>query len=317
MTEEELLEHLALVFIPHAREVICGIGDDCAVIETADRWHLFTIDTMVEGVHFSFSYFTPHEVGRKLAAVNLSDIAAMGGRPRFALLSLCIPHLKEDSVNQFLEGVKSKLEAFGAELIGGDLSRTENKWHLSLTLIGETAKGGAVFRSGAQEGDLIYVSRPLGGAAAALELWQKGIEPPAPLKKAHLDPEPEIKLGEVLARHQLASAMIDISDGLLLDLFRLCKASKKGALIFPEKVPVITGLSKLPLSRPPLEYALSGGEDFALLFTIPSGRIRALKNFWPHNLYEIGKIIPQEGLFFMENSEPKPVSPNGFDHFIS
>ncbi len=315
MTEEELLEQLFRTLTPLSGEIICGVGDDCAVVETADRWHLFTMDTMVEEVHFSFSYFSPYEVGRKLAAVNLSDIAAMGGRPRFALLSVSLPKIEEKFFKEFLDGLISKLQAYQTELIGGDLSRTESRWHLSLALIGETAKGGAIFRSGAGQEDLIYVSRPLGGAAAALELWQQGIEPPAPLKKAHLDPEPEIALGETLARHQLASALIDISDGLLLDLYRLCKASRKGAILFSEKIPVLPEVFEAPLSKPPLEYALSGGEDFALLFTVPSSNVKALKHLWPGPLYEIGRIIPEQGLFFKEGERLRPLFPSGFDHF--
>ncbi len=318
MTEEELLSFLAQTFTPRSREVICGVGDDCAVVEAADRWHLFTMDTMVEGVHFSFSYFTPYEVGRKLAAVNLSDIAAMGGWPKFALLSMSLPFLQEETVKVFLEGLTSKLEAFGAELLGGDVTRTPSqKWHLSLTLIGETAKGGAIFRSGGNPGDLLFVSRPLGASAAALELWQKGGEPPATLKKAHLDPEPEIRLGEILSRHRLASAMIDISDGLLLDLDRLCKASSTGAVIFAEKIPLPHELEGLPLEKSPLEYALYGGEDFALLFAMPQAHRRVLFQTWPQKIYEIGKLTADKGIFLKTGEGLKPLSPKGFDHFLS
>ncbi|NPA49510.1 MAG: thiamine-phosphate kinase [Thermodesulfobacteria bacterium] len=316
MTEEELLKFLAQTLTPRSREIICGVGDDCAVVETADRWHLFTMDTMVEGVHFSFSYFTPYEVGRKLAAVNLSDIAAMGGIPKFGLLSLSLPEIREDQVRSFLEGLLSKLSTYDAELVGGDVTRSSSKgWHLSLSLSGETAKGGAIFRSGGKPGDALFVSRPLGASAAALELWQRGITPPESLKKAHLDPEPEIRLGQVLAENHLASAMIDVSDGLLLDLKRLCEASGLGAIIFPEKIPVPEELRDLPLSRPPLDYALAGGEDFALLFAVPPSQRKVLKHFWPAGLYEIGKLIPEKGIFAQEGESLKPLPPKGFDHF--
>ena len=314
MTEEELLALLARKLTPHAREVICGVGDDCAVLEAGDHWLLLTVDTLVEEVHFSWRYFTPYELGRKLAAVNLSDIAAMGGRPTFALLSLSAPRLEEEETKALFEGVLSRLSPFGAELIGGDVTRSPEGWVLSLTLLGRTAKGAAVFRNGANPGDLVFVSRPLGASAAALALWQKGIEPPADLKKAHLDPEPEVELGLLLAENGLASAMIDVSDGLLLDLNRLCEASGVGAELEVEKIPLAQGLTDLPLDDP-YALALSGGEDFALLFTVPEEKARILERLSPKPLYQVGRIIPQKGLFLLKRGQRKKVSPRGFDHF--
>ncbi len=313
MTEEEFLKFLRQKFRPHSREVICGVGDDCAVLDFPDHWLLLTLDTFVEGRHFSWDYFTPYEVGRRLAAANLSDLAAMGGKPTFALLGLSTPRLEEERITVFLEGIKSKLALYGAELIGGDTCRHE-KWVISLTLLGHTPKGGAVFRHGANPGDLIFVSRPLGASAAALYLWQKGLEPPASLKKAHLDPDPEVALGAILAENQLASAMIDVSDGLLLDLERLCEASGVGAELELERIPVAEEVKALPLEDP-YSLALKGGEDFALLFTVPAEKAKILEQLCRRKLYQIGRIIPSPGLFLLEDRTRKPIAPEGFDHF--
>lgn len=314
MTEEELLAFLAQNLAPHAREVICGVGDDCAVLEGGDHWLLLTVDTLVEEVHFSWRYFTPYELGRKLAAANLSDIAAMGGRPTFALLSLSAPGVEEEGIKALFEGLVSKLALHGAELIGGDVTRSPKDWVLSLTLLGRTAKGAAIFRNGANPGDLVFVSRPLGASAAALALWQQRIEPPEAFKKAHLDPEPEVELGLLLAENGLASAMIDVSDGFLLDLKRLSQASGVGAEIELARIPLAEGLKDLPLDDP-YALALSGGEDFALLFTVPEDRARVLKKLSPKPLYQVGRIVPQKGLFLLEKGRKREVSPQGFDHF--
>ncbi|WP_022852911.1 thiamine-phosphate kinase [Thermodesulfatator atlanticus] len=314
MTEEEILRLLRQKLIPQHREVICGVGDDCAVLESDSFWELITTDTMVEGVHFDFAYFSPYELGRKLAVVNLSDIAAMGGEPFCALLNLSLPRAVRPEIESFFQGLKERLAEFGAELIGGDITRNKCGWHLSLTIMGKAPKGGVVFRKGAKEGDLLYVSRALGGAAAALELFQKGIEPPPSLKKAHVDPDPEIELGKMLARNGLASAMMDISDGLLLDLARLCEANNLGAELYASKIPVFQELENLPLEKDPLHYALSGGEDFALLFSVPPQREKLL-NICKRTLFCIGRLISEKGLFLIGEKERKEVSPQGFDHF--
>ncbi|OAG28278.1 thiamine-phosphate kinase [Thermodesulfatator autotrophicus] len=316
MTEEEILYFLQKNYPATRKEVISGIGDDCAVISRGSLWELLTTDTMVEGIHFDFSYFDPYFVGRKLAAVNLSDIAAMGGAPSYALFNLSLPEISEEELKGLLNGLTSKLEAYGADLIGGDVTRNPERWHLTLTLVGEAPAGVAIFRQGAKAGDLIFVSRPLGASAAALELWQKGLEPPEPIKLAHLDPEPEIELGKLLAQENLASAMMDISDGLLLDLARLCRANNLGAEIEAEKVPFSLVLKDLPLKQDPLFYALSGGEDFALLFTVPHDREKflhlALKG---RQVFKIGRFIAKEGLYLIKGGQKNNVSPQGFDHF--
>ncbi|WP_457755774.1 thiamine-phosphate kinase [Thermodesulfatator indicus] len=316
MTEEEILAFFRKKSKPVHREVICGIGDDCAVISRGSFWELLTTDTMVENVHFDFAYFDPYFVGRKLAAVNLSDIAAMGGEPAYALLNLSVPGISERELPLFWEGITTKLANYGAEVIGGDVTRNPERWHLTLTLIGHAPSGGVIFRQGARPGDLIFVSRPLGASAGALELWQKGFEPPESLKRAHLDPEPEIRLGKVLAQENLASAMMDISDGLLLDLARLCRANSLGAEIEAEKIPVHEALNEVSLSQEPIFYALSGGEDFALLFTVPPEKERFLRlKLGSQRLFQIGYIIEEQIIYLIKNGQKEKVSPSGFDHF--
>ncbi len=320
MTEEEIIGFLEK-FSFSSPEVIKGIGDDCAVVEAGDRWFLFTKDALVEGVHFSLAYFSPYFLGRKLAAVNLSDIAAMGGRPRFAFLTLALPRAPEKSfLEEFFKGLTEKLASYGALLLGGDTVRNPGHLFLDLALVGESPPGAVIFREGAQAGDLLFVSRALGASAAALELLSQGKSPPEAWLKAHLDPEPEIELGRILAEEGLARAMLDLSDGLLLDLARLCRANRVGAELYAEAIPL--AVKPFPgLSRPPLAYALSGGEDFALLWATPPEKGRALEARLAalgRKVYLIGRLLPQEEEIWWHRPDGgrERLSPRGFDHFL-
>ncbi len=319
MNEEEIIRFFETTAFS-SPEVVKGVGDDCAVVNLGERWLLLTKDALVEGIHFSWSYFSAYFLGRKLAAVNLSDIAAMGGRPRFALLTLALPEAPERSfLEDFFQGLSERLASYGAILLGGDTVRQPSRALFDLALVGEAAPGAVVFREGARPGDLLFVSRPLGASAAALELLQSGQRPPEAWLKAHLDPEPEVELGLLLAEEGLAEALIDISDGLLLDLARLCRASKVGAELEESSIPqAVTPLRGL--SHTPLEYALSGGEDFALLFAVRPEKERALQARLAavkRQPYCIGRLLPQgEGLRLRRSDgQIEALSPQGFDHF--
>ncbi len=319
MTEEQLLKYLAQN-LPSGG-LIAGVGDDCAVVEEGGQWLLLTTDAMVEGIHFELSYFSPTQLARKLAAINLSDIAAMGGRPKYALLTVGFPSPpQEDFIKAFFQALNERLAEFGAQLVGGDTVRSPSGLFLNLVLIGTTAPGKAIFRNGAKVGDSIFVSRPLGAASAGLEQLQKGLFETKALVEAHLDPTPEIELGSRLAESALPSAMMDISDGLALDLARLCRASKVGAEIHEEKIPLVPEIYQTKLSRPALWYALAGGEDFALLFTVPPERekdLLALFSSLGRKPFKIGHIIPEtDGIYLLRPEGIKEeISSLGFDHF--
>lgn len=280
--------------------LVRSADEDCAVIAEGQAFRLYTVDALVEDIHFKWSYFTPYALGFKLAAVNLSDIAAMGGIPEWALLTLGFPEPpRGDFIEEFYGGLVEGLSRFGARLVGGDTVRSPVFW-AALFLSGRTEN--PILRKGASPGDLIYVSRSLGASAAALRYFLSGEKPPEFLRKAHLFPEPEISLGRLLSEKALASAMMDVSDGLLLDLSKLCRTSEVGAEI--EEVPVAPGATE--------EEALSGGEDYALIFTVPKEKEKSLLESVDRPLYRLGKIISQKGKIYLYG---RPVAPEGFDHF--
>jgi thiamine-monophosphate kinase len=307
MTEKEWLEYLKK-YLWLKPPVISAFNEDCAVIQSDEgKYLLLTTDALIEGVHFDLKYTDLYSLGVKLAVSNLSDIASMGGEPRWALLTLGSPKAPESSwIDPLMEGLVSTLERYGAYLIGGDTVKSPCLM-LNLALTGETDK--PLLRSGARPGDFIFVSRALGESAAFLRYIKNYAleEIPENLKKAHLRPTPEIELGRTLKF--IASACMDISDGLLLDLSRICLTSGVSAEIEEDKIPVGPWAT--------LEEALSGGEDYALLFTLPAEKLEELEKNVSQRVFRIGKIIEGEGKIFIRSKggELKEISPSGFDHF--
>jgi thiamine-monophosphate kinase len=307
MTEKEWLEYLKK-YLWTKPPVVSAFNEDCAVIQAEEgKYLLFTTDALIEGVHFDLSYTDFYSLGIKLAVSNLSDIAAMGGDPRWALLTLGSPKpLEPEWVDPFMEGLVSTLERYSAYLIGGDTVKSPC-YMLNLALTGETDS--PLLRSKARPGDLIFVSKPLGESSAFLRYIKTypQTEVPANLKKAHLRPSPEIELGRAIRK--IAHACIDISDGLLLDLYRICTASEVSAEIDEDKIPLGYGVT--------LQDALSGGEDYALLFTIPQENLKDLERKKTKDLYKIGKILKGKGKIILktQRGETREVPPLGFDHF--
>ena len=254
------------------------VGDDCAVLPKDPETDLLvTADMLVEDVDFRLEWTTPRMLGHKALAVSLSDIAAMGGRPSWALLSIAVPEglWNTEFLDEFYEGWHELALIHNVELAGGDVSKTCGGFVIDSTVGGTVVKGKAILRSGASVGNAIYVSGALGGAAAGLELLRKGFRysPDAQgtestLILRQLQPQPELQLAHRLRSDGLATSMMDISDGLSSDLAHLCEASKTGARIFAESVPFNAGLLDFAGSfDAALELALNGGEDFELIFT--------------------------------------------------
>ena len=318
LRERELVAAIRRDFGRSGPGVRLGIGDDAAIIRPGRAELLLTTDLLIEDVHFTTAIQPAFLLGRKSLNVNVSDIAAMGGRPRFALLGLGLKAgLKRDWVEAFFAGFREAAAEAKVVLVGGDVSAS-NKTCISVTLAGEAER--SVRRSGARPGDFLFVSGPLGLAAAGLALLKKGLRPGRdpkadPLLRAFLDPVPRVRLGRELARKRLASAMIDTSDGLSVDLLHLCEESGCGADIDLRALPIAPELRAA--ARRPEDLALHGGEDYQLLFAVPPGRLaEVLKMKTRHGLFKLGIFRPGSGLTLVGvGGKKRRLEPRGFEHF--
>lgn len=309
-----------------SEDLLLGIGDDCAVYKTApDRVSLVTTDTMVEGVHFDLRWHPPAELGRKAASVNISDIAAMGGLPRFALLSLALTQaIGSQELEAFMAGFLAVLSEHGMVLIGGDTVQGGQESVLSVTVLGEMAAAELITRKGARIGDVVLVSGFLGEAAAGLALCRRGLarEPGwQPLVGAHLDPVPQVALGRLLAASGLVHAMQDLSDGLATDLAHICAESGVGAEVAAEKIPLSPLLREAAArcGQSPLDWALAGGEDYQLLCTADEQLVAPLcalvREKLGRELFAVGRIVAGGGVFLEEAGQRREISYQGYEHF--
>ena len=300
-----------------------AIGDDCAVLpKDAVSDLLVTADLLVEDVDFRLEWAAPENLGHKALAVSLSDIAAMGGTPVWAMLSMGIPEnlWETDFVKRFYEGWNVLAAEFGVELIGGDISRSPDRFVVDSIAGGDVPKGKAILRSGARPGDGIFVSGSLGAAAGGLKLlgadadlldakedWQQR------LLARQLRPTPRIELGKWLLANSIASAMIDLSDGLSSDLRHICDASGVGADLDASLLPIDEDLKYLAGSDEILTLALNGGEDFELLFTVAEEKISLLEN---RDVSRIGTVTENAGIVQLSDGEQTiALQPLGYRHF--
>jgi thiamine-monophosphate kinase len=298
-------------------DIMLGIGDDTAIVR-GPRVLLITNDLMAEGVDFRRAFHPPRLLGRKSLNINLSDIAAMGGRPLHAVLGLALPgDTDEKWLDEFLKGFLAAARASGVALVGGDISASR-EIIISVTVTGEAEA--FVPRSGAKPGDHLFVSGTLGDAAMGLRLLEQGLKPEkdkrdSRLFRAFLDPSPRLELGALLARRKFASAMIDISDGLSVDMAHLCEESRVGAEIESSRVPLSAPLKRA--AKNPLAAALDGGEDFELLFTVrPRNVPRVLELGRRFKLTEIGRITTGTKIMAVDSAgRKKPLKIRGYEHF--
>jgi len=325
--EFEFIDSLRQRFSSH-------IGDDAAVVRTtAGHETVITTDLLVEDIDFRRTTAPALLLGHKALAVSLSDIAAMGARPRWSLISIGVPEdvWQSEFVDQFYEGLKSLANRYDVKLIGGDTSRTDEKIVIDSILLGECTAAHAVHRTGAEPGDQIFVTGSLGGAAAGLRLIERGahlaeqnLADDDSQKIDHvllrqLRPEPRVGWGMVLGDERLATAMIDISDGLSSDLNHLCSASGVGALIESSLLPIDHQVVELCGRRAldPLQLALHGGEDFELLFTVratDAGRLpRRVDGVEITRVGEITKKV--DGVKISEGARVWELNPGGWKHF--
>jgi thiamine-monophosphate kinase len=319
LRERDLISAIRKEFSKTKKNVLLGIGDDTAVVRAGRRPCLLTTDLLIEDVHFIAALHSPFLLGRKALNVNLSDIAAMGGRPRFALLGLALrPSAGTSWLKEFFRGFKAAAQAAGVALVGGDISGAQ-KIAVSVTVIGEARY--VIRRSGARPGDLIFVSGCLGDAAAGLRLLRRGHRSArsryaSVLLRAFLDPTPQLDLGQALSRRKLATAMIDTSDGLSTDLHHLCEESRTGALVELASLPLSPALRLY--EKAPLELALHGGEDYRLVFTTASDnlpRIAGLQKKF--GLRRIGTMTRDRGIFLVDDKGRKrSLEIKGFEHLV-
>jgi thiamine-monophosphate kinase len=308
--------------VGNPEDLLVGIGDDCAVTVLSPGMVLLsTSDMLVEGVHFDLAWSDPYTLGRKSLSVNLSDIAAMGGIPKFALLSLAIPpDLPIEFLERFIEGFIEQAGNFKVTLTGGDTSSSKSGFVISVTMQGEQYPELVVRRSGACAGDIICVSGILGDSALGLDMLRNG-ERRGPAVMRHLDPLPRNDLGRRLAEASIPSSMIDVSDGLLADLGHILAQSGKGALVAVDSLP-LSSCFKLTVATASPEYRrfpLSGGEDYELLFTLSPERLdEAMVTAEASGtaITVIGEITAAGGILLVD-SEGGYFTPeaSGYDHF--
>jgi thiamine-monophosphate kinase len=314
-------------FISHIRNkyALSKVGDDCAVLPKDSRTDLvITTDLLVEDIDFRLTWINPELLGHKSLAVSLSDVAAMGATPLYSLVSIGVPPKvwKTDFVEKFYSGYMHLAKKFNIELIGGDVSKTTDKIVIDSVCLGKVRKGKAVLRSGAKVGDLIYVTGKLGGAALALKMLEGGEIYPKPeladLLLRQLAPNPQVEIGKIIGAKGLATAMIDLSDGLSSDIRHICLASGVGARIFADQIPFDSEISRSQLqTSQKLQLALSGGEDYELLFTVSPKKISKLeKELKNHLISKIGEITATVGMVeFITNQKSIRLKPEGYSHF--
>jgi thiamine-monophosphate kinase len=333
---EKIRKRAAITRSNQTSSLLRGIGDDAAIIrETAGRNTLVTTDLLIEDIDFHRDATTPQFLGHKALAVSLSDIAAMGARPRWSLLSLGITNdiWNSDFVDQFYEGFFTLADRYEVSLVGGDISRSPDKLVIDSVVLGQSAEQRAVQRCGARAGDQLFVTGSLGGAAAGLRLLEKGArihvadtsDSDSTLVRQillrHLRPDPRVGWGLVLGEEQLATAMIDISDGLSSDLHHLCSESEVGALVQSSDIPIDSAVVEVCGRRAldPLLLALHGGEDFELLFTVAPDKVAKLpKKVDGVPITRIGEIkSAASGVQLCEGQRVWELEPQGWQHFKS
>jgi thiamine-monophosphate kinase len=317
--------------LPQSAGVIVGVGDDAAVLDIGcGELLVATCDAQVEDTHFRLRHTNPHDIGQRALAVNLSDIAAMGARPRFALISLLMPPTLDIAVlDGIYEGLREEAAQFDVALVGGNIARNAERLIIDITLLGTGTRNMLLRRDSAKPGDAVMVTGSLGSAAAGLlVLEDEQLAAKIPSEKlvgvlaALRTPTPRVAAGQWLAQHDVTTG-VDVSDGLAADLSHICEASGVGAHIEAESLPIqpeVVTLATLA-GREPQDLALYGGEDYELVFTVPADRVDVLA----HELFvatgvkatAIGTICEGSAMTLFRQGKPSPLRSNGWDHLRS
>ncbi|MDN5347453.1 MAG: thiamine-monophosphate kinase [Clostridia bacterium] len=326
--EFELIDRIKKGTIIKPETVLCGIGDDAAVLCLSDAYHLLaSTDMLVEDVHFTLDTATPYEIGYKAMAVNISDIAAMAGIPEQALISIGLAgDLEVSFVDELYRGLKECARTFGVNIVGGDTVSSPEGVVINVTILGKVEKGKAVLRSGARPGDYLLVTGDLGAAAAGLEVILKGLpvnkEDRDYLRRRHFQPQPRVIEARLAATTGAITAADDISDGLAAELREISKAAGVGAVIYAEKIPLAmpTVRAAAMAGKDPLDYALFGGEDFELLLACRPEAVKKVQEAVAGTcgipVTVIGEVLPPEkGLLIEQNGRVGELKKGGYTHF--
>ena len=326
ISENEIIRLLRRRFAGRDPSIKNGIGDDAAVLRPAGGGELWvlTTDLLLEDIHFRLAETTPQQLGHKSLAVNLSDVAAMGTRPRFYTVALGLPRtVSREWILNFYQGMTELGRRHGALLVGGDMSGSKSEVYICVSVLGETVKRRVLYRGGGKPGDLLYVTGTLGRSAAGLKLLEAGQRKgttPAEQEaiRAHREPEPRCAAGLWLAKQGLVRAMMDLSDGLSADLPKLCAESGAGAEIYTSQLPLFEG--SRGWASEPLELALHGGEDYELLFAVSPRKAAHLEAVYPRTyppITKIGTMTSRRGVFWMEKpgQSARRLPERGYDHF--
>jgi thiamine-monophosphate kinase len=287
--------------IAHSQRVRVGVGDDCAVLEPSNHLTLITTDMLLDGSHFRLADVGPRRVGRKALAVNLSDMAAMGGRPTIAVVSVGLPRLNTARIaEEVFHGMKSLADEYGVAIVGGDTNTWDGPFVISITQLGEPGPRGPLLRSGAKPGDWLLVTGSLGGSILG----------------KHLDFTPRVREALALQDQVAPRAMIDISDGLAADVGHIAEESNCGFVLFAEKIPISDAARAMKDDIAPLRHALGDGEDFELAFTVSPEDGQRLLETQPLDvsLAWIGLCVAQSGLYLETAGRREPLSALGYSH---
>ncbi len=318
LTESDIIDRFFSAGGPKRADVLLGIGDDAAILGMPRDHDLVTsVDMLIQGRHFPED-MTAVDIGYRAMAVNLSDMAAMGAEPAWATLALSVPEASESWLSGFSTGLLGLAGLHGVALVGGDT--VKGPLAMSVQIMGFVPCGSALRRDGARPGDGVYVTGGPGEAAAGLAIWRRGLQEPqgpaAGLLRRFTRPEPRLAEGRDL--RGIASACIDVSDGLATDLGRLARASGAGAIIDLDALPMSDALSAFADPIEARSYVLGGGDDYELCFTVPQW---ALSDFercasrWGCPVTAIGEICEQQGLYARVSNEIEALEEGGFDHF--
>lgn len=320
MKEFELIKQFFTKQAVKRKDVLLGIGDDCAVVSNPDKQNIVvTTDTLVAGVHFPLGT-SAKAIGHKSVAVNLSDIAAMGAKPSWISLAITLPDVNDEWLSEFSTGVFELCEYYNVQLIGGDT--TQGPLSITITAQGLTPEDSYLSRSGAKSGDWLYVTGDLGDAALALQhLKENTLTDQNIINQVQqkLDfPKPRVLAGQAIRDY--ASAAIDVSDGLLADLGHICQASNVGANLVLESIPLSKAMKESLLFDEAIDLALNGGDDYELLFTVSEDKKVGLETALSHTATSItciGQLNASKTISTTLNNKPVPIRNSCFEHFSS
>ncbi len=327
-----LIDHIKKNFSLHHPSSLKGIGDDAAVIDAGEQVILLSTDMLLEGIHFDLSYMPLKHLGYKAVAANVSDIAAMNGRPEQIIVGLALSNrFSVEAVDALYEGIRAACENYKIDLVGGDTSASPGGLVISVSAMGRTRKGNEVYRSGAKDSDIICVTGDIGGAYIGLQILER--EKSVYLSNPDMQPEldkyeycvsrqlkPEARMDIIYELADLGlrpTSMIDISDGLASELFHLSKSSGVGVRIFEDKIPIHEEAytTAVEFKLDPFTCALNGGEDYELLFTIGQADFEKIKNH--PDIQFIGYVHPdaKQNVLITKNGNVVPLKAQGWDHF--